>query len=113
MKSQCLPFAQIPHTTRLFTDFLKYSPEVQPFYPHSPHFSEWLLAEASKLEIRSRPPRTGRCDSERQNKSWDASPQTLANLDSLSEWSRRDRDRAASRSFWRAYVRHLQGSDRG
>ncbi len=50
VKAQCLPFTQIPHTTRLFTDFLSYSPSVQPFYPHSPHFSEWSKAEASTLQ---------------------------------------------------------------
>jgi hypothetical protein len=49
VKSQCLPFAQIPHTTRLFTDFLSYSPGVRPFYPYSPHFREWLKAQASAL----------------------------------------------------------------
>ncbi len=81
MKSQCLPFAQIPHTTRLFTDFLKYTPAVKPFYPHSPHFSEWVMAEASSLKYD--PGRRERVSAilERQNKSWEASPQTLANLD--------------------------------
>ena len=31
MKAHCLPFSQIPHTTSLFSDFLSYSPKVQPF----------------------------------------------------------------------------------
>lgn len=80
MKSQCLPFAQIPHTTRLFADFLSYSPNVRPFYSHSPHFSEWLKSEASNL--RYDPGRRERVGAilERQNKSWDASPQTLCNI---------------------------------
>ena len=83
MKAQCLPFTQIPHTTRLFTDFLAYSASVQPFYPHSPHFSEWFKAEASALQYD--PSRRERVSAilERQNKSWDASPQTLANLSRL------------------------------
>ena len=77
MKSQCLPFAQIPHTTRLFTDFLSYSPAVHAFYPHSPHFSEWFKAQASNIKYE--PGRRERISAilERQNKSWDASPQTL------------------------------------
>lgn len=80
MKAQCLPFAQIPHTTRLFTDFLAYSPSVQPFYPHSPHFGEWLKSEASTLQYdRSRRERVSAV-LERQNKSWGASPETFANL---------------------------------
>jgi bacillithiol biosynthesis cysteine-adding enzyme BshC len=80
VKAQCLPFAQIPHTTRLFTDFLAYSASVQPFYPHPPHFGEWFKAEASTLQYDSaRRERVSRI-LERQNKSWDASPQTFANL---------------------------------
>ena len=83
MKAHCLPYSQIPHTTRLFTDFLDYSPSVQPFYPRSTHFREWLKEEASNIRYDS-----GRRERvsgilERQNKSWDASPQTLANLDRL------------------------------
>jgi bacillithiol biosynthesis cysteine-adding enzyme BshC len=83
VKAQCLPFTQIPHTTRLFTDFLSYSPSVQPFYPHSPHFSEWFKAQASSLQYD--PSRRERVSTilERQNKSWGASPQTLANLSRL------------------------------
>ncbi|MGB5155394.1 MAG: bacillithiol biosynthesis cysteine-adding enzyme BshC [Candidatus Sulfotelmatobacter sp.] len=83
MKAQCLPFTQIPHSTRLFTDFLAYSPSVQPFYPHSPHFSEWSKAQASALQYD--PSRRERVSAilERQSKSWDASPQTLANLGRL------------------------------
>jgi len=83
VKAQCLPFTQIPHTTRLFTDFLSYSPGVQSFYPHSPHFSEWSKAEASTLKYD--PSRRERVSAilERQNKSWDASPQTFANLNRL------------------------------
>jgi bacillithiol synthase len=83
VNAQCLPFSQIPHTTRLFTDFLAYSSSVQPFYLHSPHFSEWLKAEASALQYD--PSRRERVSTilERQNKSWGASPQTFANLSRL------------------------------
>jgi bacillithiol synthase len=83
VSAHCLPFAQIPHTTRLFTDFLAYSPSVQPFYPHPPHFSEWSKAQASAL--RYDPARRERVSDilERQNKSWEASPQTFANLSRL------------------------------
>ncbi|MGA8441801.1 MAG: bacillithiol biosynthesis cysteine-adding enzyme BshC [Candidatus Sulfotelmatobacter sp.] len=83
MKSQCLPFTQIPHSTRLFTDLLSYSPNVRPFYPHSPHLAEWLHAEASALSYE--PSRRQRVSTilERQNASWDASPETFANLERL------------------------------
>ncbi len=83
MKAQCLPFTQIPHTTRLFTDFLSYPPSVQPFYPHSPHFSEWFKAEASALKYDPARRQLVSAILERQNKSWDASPQTFTNLNRL------------------------------
>ena len=83
MKAHCLPFSQIPHTTRLFTDFLAYSPKVQPFYPRPPHFSEWLKEEAAKISYDSSRRERVAAILERQNKSWDASPKTLANLERL------------------------------
>jgi len=83
VKSQCLPFAQVPHTARLFTDLLAYSPSVRPFYPHSPYFTEWVKAEVSTLQYD--PSRRERVSAilEHQNKSWDASPQTFANINRL------------------------------
>jgi len=83
VKTHCLPFAQIPHTTRLFIDFLTYSDSTHPFYPRSPHFGEWLKQEAPRIS--DDPSRRERVTAilERQNKSWGASPQTLVNLDRL------------------------------
>jgi bacillithiol biosynthesis cysteine-adding enzyme BshC len=83
VKAHCLPFNQIPHTAHLFTDFLAYTPQVQPFYPHSPHFSEWLKEEASALRYDSSRRESVSAILERQNRSWDASPRTLTNLDRL------------------------------
>ena len=83
MKSECLPFTQIPHSTPLFTDFLSYSPKVQKFYPHSPFFNQWLKDEASQLKYGSE--RRQRVSSvlERQNQYWGASEKTLANIGRL------------------------------
>jgi bacillithiol biosynthesis cysteine-adding enzyme BshC len=83
VKSQCLPFTQIPHTTRLFTDLLAYSASVRPFYPHSPYFTEWMKVEASALQYDSLRRERVSAILERQNKSWDASPQTFANINRL------------------------------
>jgi bacillithiol biosynthesis cysteine-adding enzyme BshC len=83
VKAHCLPFSQIPHTTRLFTDFLTYLPNVQPFYPRSPNFGEWVKDEALKISYDSARRQRVTAVLERQNKSWNASPQTLANLDRL------------------------------
>ena len=83
VKAHCLPFSQIPHTTRLFADLLEYSPKVQPFYPRSPYFVEWLKEEASRISYDSSRRERVAAILERQNRSWDASPKTLANLDRL------------------------------
>lgn len=88
MKAHCLPFSEIPHTTRLFSDFLAYVPTVRPFYPRSPHVAEWMQAEAANISyVRGRRERVAGV-LERQNKSflaeaWDASAKTRANLDRL------------------------------
>ena len=83
MKTHCLPFSQIPHTARLFADFLAYSPKVQPFYPRSPHFAAWLNEEAPRISYDSSRRQRVADILERQNKSWGASGKTLANLDRL------------------------------
>jgi bacillithiol biosynthesis cysteine-adding enzyme BshC len=83
VKSHCLPFSQIPHTTRLFTDFLAYSPKVAQFYPRSPFFGEWVKEEAERVKYDSARRANVAEILERQNRSWDASPQTLANLERL------------------------------
>ena len=83
MKSHCLPFSQIPHTTRLFIDFLAYSANVHPFYSRSPNFGEWLKEEAVEISYDSARRERVTAILERQNKSWDASSQTLANLERM------------------------------
>ena len=83
MKAQCLPFRQIPHTTRLFSDFLSWSPAIQPFYSRPPHFAQWFKDETPGASYD--PARRARVADmlERQNRGWDASPKTLENIDRL------------------------------
>jgi len=80
VKSYCLPFSQIPHTTRLFTDFLAYSPKVQPFYPRSPHLTDWLKDESGALNYDSASRRRMAGLLERQNTTWGASSKTMENI---------------------------------
>lgn len=83
MKAHCLPFSQIPHTTRLFTDLLAYSPHIQPFYPRSPFFQEWMTEEAGRIPYDfSRRERVAAI-LQTQNKAWNASAKTIANIDRL------------------------------
>lgn len=80
MKSQCLPFRQVPHTTPLFTDFLSWSPSIRPFYSRSPHIAEWMKDETSAIRYDSARRERVAGILERQNKAWDASPKTLENI---------------------------------
>ena len=83
MKAHCLPFSEIPHTTRLFADFLSYSPGVQPFYPNSPYFAEWAKEESGRISYDGSRRERVAAILERQNQRWDASPKALANLERL------------------------------
>jgi len=83
VKAQCLPFSQIPHTTKLFTDFLAYSPSVQPFYPHPPYLRDWIQNQGRAIHYdASRRERITQII-ERQNRSWAASSKTFANIERL------------------------------
>jgi bacillithiol synthase len=83
VKSECLPFSQVPHTTRLFADFLSDHSKVQQFYPRSAYFNQWFKDEASSLRYDSE--RRARVSAilERQNQSWGASGKTLENIGRL------------------------------
>src|SRR5215472_18769933 len=80
VKAECLPFVQIPHTTRLFSDFLSRSSAIQRFYPRSPQFSEWFKDETPNR--RYDPARRNRVADilDRQNKNSRASSKVLDNL---------------------------------
>ncbi len=81
MKAQGIPFAQIPHSTRLFLDYLSNAPAVRGMYPRSPIFSEWVKEEAQRVTYDAA--RRAKVSEilERQNRAWGASPKTLANID--------------------------------
>ena len=80
MKSQCLPFSQIPHSSRLFTDFISWKSPVQQFYSRPPQIREWIKEEAANIRYDSAR-REKVCNAlELQNKSWNASPKTLENI---------------------------------
>src|SRR5271157_6007151 len=83
MKSQCLPFPQIPHSTRLFLDYLSYTPSVRGMYPRSPIFSEWVKDESERISYDAARRVKVSEILERQNRAWGASAKTLANIDRL------------------------------
>ncbi len=83
MKAQCLPFTHIPHSTRLFLDYLSYTPSVRGMYPRSPIFSEWIKDESQRVAYDNA--RRGQVSEilDRQHRAWGASPKTLANIGRL------------------------------
>jgi len=81
--AHCLPFRQVPHTTRLFLDYLSHAPSVREFYPRSPSFSEWLKPESGLVAYDDFRRTKVSEILERQNRTWGASSKTFANLDRL------------------------------
>ena len=80
MFSECLPFSNIPHASRLFLDYLGNAPQLKPFYPRSTRISEWAKTEASLISYDD-PRRQAVADVlERQNHSWGWSEKTANNL---------------------------------
>ena len=82
MIPDCISFNAIPHTTRLFSDFLSYSPEIRGFYPTQPDAAH--LAAFAKSVPRD-PLRQARVADalEKQNRAWGASGATLRNIQRL------------------------------
>jgi bacillithiol biosynthesis cysteine-adding enzyme BshC len=80
LKSHCFPFRQVPHTTRLFLDFIERTPSTHPFYRRSPMFLEWAEDEAANVQY----PADRRAHVaeilDRQNKSFGSSEKTLENI---------------------------------
>jgi bacillithiol biosynthesis cysteine-adding enzyme BshC len=75
-----LPFSQIPHTTRLFSDFLSDYSKVQQFYPRCAYFNQWFKDEASNLSYAAERREAVSMILDRQNQSWNASAKTLENI---------------------------------
>ncbi len=79
MIPDCIPFSSIPHTTRLFSDFLNYSPEVRKFFPHPPDGSQVAalssaVSHGTEINVRVSDVL------EKQNRAWGASEKTIANI---------------------------------
>ena len=80
MKAQCLPFSQIPHTTKLLADFLSWAPPIKQFYSRPPHFREWLKQETPNSRYDASRRERVAAILERQNKAWGVSSKTHENV---------------------------------
>lgn len=80
MKSECLPFPQIPHSSGIFTDFLSRQPQVNQFYPRSAFFADWFKEEAALVKYDSARREQVAATLERQNRKWGASAEVAKNI---------------------------------
>jgi bacillithiol biosynthesis cysteine-adding enzyme BshC len=83
MKSHCISFRQIPHTTNLFLDYLEFAPSVRQFYSRSPYFLEWAKEESSRIQYPSERRHRMAEVLARQNAHFGASAKTLENINRL------------------------------
>ncbi len=82
MIPDCISFNAIPHTTRIFSDFLSYSPEIRKFYPTQPDAAH--IAAFAKSVSRDMARQVRVADVlEKQNRTWGASAATLRNIQRL------------------------------
>ncbi len=81
MKSHCYPFRQIPHTSKLFLDYLEFSPSVRQFYPRPPRLLEWVEDERARIQYPAERRAQLAAILERQNRTWGASATTFENIE--------------------------------
>lgn len=80
MFSECVPFSNIPHSSRLFLDFLNNAPGLEPFYPRSTRITEWVKSEAKLIQYDDARRKAVADILERQNHNWGWSSITAQNL---------------------------------
>ena len=113
MESHCIPFREIPHTTKLFSSFLEDFSRVSSYYAHPPTAAG---IDAAAREVRL-DPATRRSVVEilrEQNQRFAPGKQARSRNRAQSRpprrGRRRDRHRPAGRPFFRSGVHLLQGS---
>src|SRR6266566_843300 len=80
VNSHCLPFRQIPHSTRLFLDYLEFTPDIQRFYRRPTSFLDWAKDESSLVQYPAERRERVATILERQNRALAAPSQTLENI---------------------------------
>jgi bacillithiol biosynthesis cysteine-adding enzyme BshC len=81
MKTECIPFDRLPHTSKLFTDFLV--GKANRFYPRSIHFCDWVGDEAKGINLDHARREAVAEVLRSQNKGWSASAKALENIERL------------------------------
>jgi len=83
MEARCLPFSNIPHTTRLFADYTSDFARVQDFYPLSPQETSRLGERVSQLNYSPQTRVAVAEVLERQNQQLGSSAETMKNIERL------------------------------
>jgi len=81
--SECLPFSSIPHSSRLFQDFLHHFDRVQAFYARPPLDLCWVPDERKMIDYPSERRQAVAAILDRQNREFGAGEKTLANIERL------------------------------
>jgi len=82
VRSDCIPFSAIPHSSHLFLDFLSHSSKVEAFFPQGTHTSS-VFEEAKTLIFDDARRKRVADVLQRQNRSWLAGEATFRNIDRL------------------------------
>jgi bacillithiol synthase len=85
LETECLPFSSIPHTTRLFDDFLHEFDRVKQFYARPPLSEDWWAEELQKIQYPAERRHAVAAILERQNRAFGAGEKTLTNIQRLRE----------------------------
>ena len=83
VETECLPFSSIPHTTRLFDDYLHHFDRVKQFYARPPLSQDWWPDEIKKINYPVERRQAVAAILERQNREFGAGEKTLANIERL------------------------------
>ena len=85
LETECLPFSSIPHTARLFDDYLHAFDRVKQFYARPPLSQDWWADEIRKIQYPAERRQAVTAILERQNRAFGAGEKTLANIQRLRE----------------------------
>ena len=83
LESRCLQFSRIPHTSRLFDDYLHQFEKVKQFYARPPLQQDWWNEESRKIQYPAERRRQVADVLERQNREFGAGEKTMANIERL------------------------------
>ncbi len=84
MIPDCISFSAIPHTTKLFSDYLSHAPGIRKFFPHASD-GTYIASLARVVPSGTETHRRVADVLERQNRAWGASDAVLRNIQRLRE----------------------------